>query len=160
MVPPMIFATSAIKDVPLRAFFEVARYGSPREKGCCYAHRDAHCTGDNLAAGFAGALEEYRENLIDFPLQQDPDFANAKAHSELLFRKLQSIPASRDILRKINDRFIENMFDSGIAPAMPEIYDAWGTAIDYQYMDGWNFPLLISAGPDKQYGTADDITNR
>ncbi len=41
-----------------------------------------------------------------------------------------------------------------------EIYDAWGTALDYRYVAGENYPELVSAGPDKIFGNADDITNR
>jgi hypothetical protein len=43
---------------------------------------------------------------------------------------------------------------------VPEIYDPWGTPLDYRYEAGENFPELISAGPDRKFGNADDITNR
>jgi len=32
--------------------------------------------------------------------------------------------------------------------------------LDYRYVAGNNFPELVSAGPDKIFGTADDISNR
>ena len=32
--------------------------------------------------------------------------------------------------------------------------------IDYIYVTGDNFPDLVSAGPDKIFGTADDISNK
>jgi len=41
-----------------------------------------------------------------------------------------------------------------------EIYDPWGMVLDYRYVPGDNFPELVSAGPDKIFGTADDINNR
>jgi hypothetical protein len=32
--------------------------------------------------------------------------------------------------------------------------------LDYRYVAGQNFPLLVSAGPDKTFGTPDDIDNK
>jgi hypothetical protein len=63
-------------------------------------------------------------------------------------------------LEKISDSLLKHDFDSGAVPAVPEIYDPWGTPLDYRYEAGENFPELISAGPDRKFGNADDITNR
>jgi len=45
--------------------------------------------------------------------------------------------------------------------------DPWGTSLRYSYCDDLsdpatrrNFPLLVSAGPDRLFGTADDVTNK
>jgi len=121
-----------------------------------------------------GALEEYKEFHGDFPGQPVKDFTNAAAHSEFLYGELYSIPGSRKILEKISDSLIGNKF--GTADSPPEIYDPWGTVLNYQYDPATdNFPELISAGPDRmfsspgidgQFGTpddvisGDDITNR
>ena len=37
--------------------------------------------------------------------------------------------------------------------------DSWGTSLWYRCEAGYSFPKLISAGPDKQFGTSDDIEN-
>jgi prepilin-type N-terminal cleavage/methylation domain-containing protein len=105
-----------------------------------------------------GALEEYKEFQGDFPGQPVKDFTNVAAHSEYLYRELYSIPASRKILEKISGSLIENKF--GTADSPPEIYDPWGTALEYRYNPGDNFPELISAGPDRIFGNTDDISDR
>jgi hypothetical protein len=38
--------------------------------------------------------------------------------------------------------------------------DAWGTAIAYKYTTGDAFPVLISAGPDKNFDTKDDLNSQ
>ncbi|MBN2595081.1 MAG: prepilin-type N-terminal cleavage/methylation domain-containing protein [Sedimentisphaerales bacterium] len=107
-----------------------------------------------------GALEEYRDYQGDFPQQPVKDFTNVPAHSEDLYRQLYSIPDSRKILDKVSGSLIKHDFDSGAVPPVPEIYDPWGTPLDYRYVPGDSFPEFVSAGPDKIFGTADDITNR
>jgi type II secretory pathway pseudopilin PulG len=79
-----------------------------------------------------GALEEYKDFYGHFP-----------GHTGELY----SIPNSRKILEKIGD-------------SQAAISDPWGMPLDYRYAPGDNFPELISAGPDRKFGTADDITNR
>ena len=79
-----------------------------------------------------GALEEYKEFQGDFPGRMS---------------ELYSIPDSRKILDKISN-----------SPGA--IVDPWGRPLDYRYAPGDNFPELVSAGPDRKFGTADDITNR
>jgi len=122
-----------------------------------------------------GALEEYKEFQGDFPGQPVKDFTSAAAHSEFLYGELYSIPSSRKILEKVSDSLIKHNVDTGTVPPVPEIYDPWGTPLDYRYVPGDSFPELVSAGPDKvfsspgidgQFGTpddvisGDDITNR
>jgi len=65
---------------------------------------------------------------------------------------------SRKILEKIADSLLKNEFGTAETPL--EIYDPWGMVLDYRYVRGDNFPELVSAGPDKIFGTADDINNR
>ncbi|MHC4170815.1 MAG: hypothetical protein ACYSWQ_28090, partial [Planctomycetota bacterium] len=109
-----------------------------------------------------GALEEYREFKDRFPEQLEQNFANAAAHSELLYYELNSVPDSASMLEKINSSFIENKYaaaGSAIGTS-PEIYDPWKMPLDYRYAPGENFPLVVSAGPDRKFATADDISNR
>lgn len=110
-----------------------------------------------------GALEEYKEFQGVFPEQPAKDFADVPAHSEYLYGELYSVPASRKILEKISSTLVKNQYgraDVPLADTPHEIYDAWGTALDYRYVAGENYPELISAGPDKIFGTGDDITNK
>ena len=64
------------------------------------------------------------------------------------------------MLARIDDSLIEDIVDTGVTPPLPEIYDSWGTVLDYRYVAGNTFPVIISAGPDEQFGTADDISSR
>jgi prepilin-type N-terminal cleavage/methylation domain-containing protein len=113
---------------------------------------------ESVFALLEGALEEYKEFQGDFPGQPVRDFTNAAAHSEYLYGELYSVPGSRKILEKISDSLIKNNFGTADSPA--EIYDPWGTVLEYRYDPGDNFPELISAGPDRIFGNADDISNR
>jgi prepilin-type N-terminal cleavage/methylation domain-containing protein len=106
------------------------------------------------------ALDEYKEFQGGFPLQPVKNFTNVAAHSELLYRELYSVPDSRKVLDKVRDSLIKNDVDTGAVPPLPEIYDPWGTILDYRYAAGDNFPELVSAGPDRIFGTADDIKNK
>ena len=105
-----------------------------------------------------GALQEYHEYTNAFPGQPETNLANAAAHSEYLHKELGLIPNSQKVLSQIDDSFIRNNY--GTVDTPPEVYDPWGTVLDYMYVPGDNFPELISAGPDKIFGTADDISNR
>ena len=129
------------------------------------SHIDARAKKDQIENTFVlldSSLQEYRQFGDKFPEQLEQNYANAAAHSEYLYNELNSVPASRSILEKINSSLIENKYAAAAAPiaASPEIYDPWGTALDYRYTPGENFPLMVSAGEDKKFGTADDIDNR
>jgi prepilin-type N-terminal cleavage/methylation domain-containing protein len=129
------------------------------------SHIDARAKRDQIENTFVlldSALQEYHQFRDEFPEQLEQNHANAAAHTEYLYNELNSVPDSRTILEKINDSLIENRYAAAGAPvtAIPEIYDPWGTALDYRYSPGENFPLIVSAGPDKKFGTADDIDNR
>lgn len=104
------------------------------------------------------ALQEYCEAKGTFPEQPERIFNNAQIHSQYLYSALDLIPESREILGRITKSMIKNEF--GTIDTPPEIYDPWGTVMDYIYVPGDNFPTLISAGPDKIFGTGDDINNK
>jgi len=110
-----------------------------------------------VLAQLDAAIQEYHEFTSAFPAQPEKNSANAPAHSELLYKELDAIPNSQSVLTKINGSFIENKYGTADTPS--EIYDPWGTALDYIYAPGDNYPALISAGADKIFSTADDITN-
>lgn len=101
--------------------------------------------------------------------------------SEALYFFLSRVPESRKTLKKIDDSLITNEgsdkrpmeiridFLSGpkIFPLL-RIIDPWGTTLHYDYYNELipdpkmkrNFPLITSAGPDRIFGTGDDISNR
>jgi type II secretory pathway pseudopilin PulG len=104
-----------------------------------------------------GALQEFHDYTGNFPNQTEKNSANAVTHIEDLYAQLYSIPNSRAVLQKLNNTFLKSK--AGAADK-PEIYDPWGTVLDYRYSPGDNFPEIISAGKDKRFGTPDDITSK
>ena len=127
---------------------------------------DTQAKEKSMEAMFAlldSALQEYHEFTNRFPEQKEMNYANAVIHSEYLCGELQTIPAAQKILQKIDDSLIKNAYSPAGVPLTqtgPEIYDPWATALEYRYVAGDNFPRLISAGPDKTFGTTDDMSNR
>ena len=120
--------------------------------------------------------------IIDNPLAHDPNYSG----SEVLYFFLSKVPANKEILNRIGKKLITNIgkggqainitITTGIAPndrtyPLYRFVDAWGMTLRYDYYDEWetnpatrnegkrSFPLIISAGPDKTFDTADDIKN-
>jgi len=119
-------------------------------------HIDNQSRGRSLENTFAlleSALQEYHEYGGAFP---DEVGAEPVERSEALYERLNSILSSRKIMEQISNSLIEDRTENDV----PEIYDPWGTVLDYLYAEGDNFPELISAGPDRIFDTADDITSR
>jgi prepilin-type N-terminal cleavage/methylation domain-containing protein len=114
------------------------------------------------------ALREYYEDTETFPLQPNKNYVTSTpaeydelllrviSHVELLYGELNSAPASRQILKQVDAALVTV---DGVSP-VPRISDPWGVPLDYIYVDGMQFPELVSAGPDKRFGTNDDISSR
>jgi prepilin-type N-terminal cleavage/methylation domain-containing protein len=67
---------------------------------------------------------------------------------EKLYYKLTLAPDAKKVLDQINRKsFKDADKDDNL-----EIVDIWGENFRYRYMEGWNFPEIISAGPDKDFG--------
>ena len=102
--------------------------------------------------------------------------------SEVLYFFLNRVAESRKILDEIDGSLVTSLNDVGTTieisidggPFSPllRFIDPWGTTLRYDYYDEnepdpilrekgkRTFPVLVSAGPDKRFGTADDISNR
>ncbi|MEN6428208.1 MAG: prepilin-type N-terminal cleavage/methylation domain-containing protein [Phycisphaerales bacterium] len=117
---------------------------------------------DNAFALVGTSLREYYEVKNGFPPQAERNTpANALAHIEVMVRELRSVPDSRHVLDQLNPALVKSQ--AGLAD-VPELRDPWGTVLDYVYDPdpdaGDTFPELISAGPDKQFGTGDDMSSK
>lgn len=113
---------------------------------------------DGIFLLLKSALMEYHDEIGTFPEQAEYDFDEAAGHGEFLYEKLSSVPASREILKRIDGSFVKGDVSAG-DPL--NVYDAWGQALEYRYDPNvGNFPELISAGPDKGFDTADDISSK
>ena len=114
-----------------------------------------------------GALDEYRDYEGSFPnryLAVDFNSTGLSYPAQLnrsasLYSLLTSIPDSKKALERIADNQI---FMVTVAGKNYFVFiDAWKQVIDYRFMAGINtYPLIVSAGPDKIFNTADDMTNR
>ncbi len=125
---------------------------------------------NNTFGVLKGALQAYHEETGEFPVQLATDTTgvasgvldeflidSAADHIALVYEKLDSIPASRAFLKKLNPLVVKGD-ESQSEPF--RLYDLWGIPLDYQYIQGQSFPEFISAGPDKRFGTEDDIRSR
>lgn len=113
------------------------------------------------------ALQEYYDYYGSFPSYKnvpiDDDTLRRQFHSANLYLRLSLCPDSKKVLETIPDSMIEKVKPTGHTGPGTNFFvflDSWGTAIDYQYDPNLTFPVIISAGPDKIFGTADDITNK
>ena len=104
---------------------------------------------------------------------------------EVLYFFLSKVPQSRKTLDKIDRSLVTDENDNGdkmiitITDAVGSkmypllrVIDPWGTTLhyDYYYEEGFDiaemrktkktFPVITSAGPDKIFGTSDDISSR
>lgn len=121
------------------------------------SHIDNQNNERNLESTFAlldGALGDYYEYWKGFP---DPNQVPYLTSSAALYGQLKLTPGLSEYLDGISSDLIRNNPDT---TDMPQIYDPWGTLLYYHYVPGNNFPKLISAGPDKVFGTPDDIQNK
>jgi prepilin-type N-terminal cleavage/methylation domain-containing protein len=116
---------------------------------------------DNAFALLGTSLREYYEVKGGFPEQTERDSANALAHIEAMVAGLRSVPDARHVLDQLNPAMFKSQ--AGLAD-VPELRDPWGTVLDYVYDPdpdaGDTFPELISAGPDKRFGTGDDMSSK
>lgn len=126
---------------------------------------ESHSNENIVANAFTllnSALREYYEYTDGFPAQPDrpPNLDNVTAmkHITLMYNALDTVPACAKVLKGI-DSILVRRFDN--QPAMARFYDPWGTPLNYMYAPGIDtFPELISAGPDRRFGTADDIRSK
>jgi prepilin-type N-terminal cleavage/methylation domain-containing protein len=132
----------------------------------------------NAFALVSSSLREYYEFKGQFPVQterivwqaqtnaQDYDTALAKVrgHVTSMMAELRSVPASQQVLDNVSDTLIKSiagLTSSGQPMQTQMLFDPWGTVVDYVYAaPDDSFPELISAGPDKVFGTGDDISNK
>jgi hypothetical protein len=105
------------------------------------------------------ALREYYEYADEFPKQPTrSNGAMALAHIQIMYNALDAVPACRETLKGIDRILVQKRDDLSV---VSRYYDPWGTPLDYIYASGTDsFPELISAGPDKRFGTTDDISSK
>ncbi len=107
----------------------------------------------------------------------DPKYSG----SEVMYFFLSRVPQSRKTLDKIDSSLITNIGSDGremsitvgskVYPLL-RIIDPWGITLRYDYYNEWEtnltlrnegkrtFPVITSAGPDRRFGTIDDISSR
>ena len=121
------------------------------------SHIDKQNNEKKIESTFAlldGALEEYYSYWKGFP---DPNKSPYPTHSAALYEQLKSTPGTDKFLEGINEKLIQK---NPSVTDMQQIYDPWGTLLDYRYISSYTFPKIVSAGPDRIFGTSDDIQNK
>jgi prepilin-type N-terminal cleavage/methylation domain-containing protein len=129
----------------------------------------------NTVAGAMGAT-----NVLVSGGALNPEFSTGEG----LYFFLSQVPECRKTLDRIDESLITNLGDvtnkqpriititypGGITKEYPllRIIDPWGTTLRYEYYDNTTlnphskrtFPVITSAGPDRQFGNTDDISSR
>lgn len=91
------------------------------------------------------------------------------ASSAALYYFLNRCGDSKAILDTLSDRMISTldatgkqikMVMGGVTYPVPRFIDAWGMSLRYEYLDNYPYPKIMSAGPDKIFGTSDDLSNQ
>jgi len=102
------------------------------------------------------AVEQYHDFYRQFP---DPNAAaypaglnDANGSIERLYYKLTFAPDAKKILEQLNRKYVKDLDND----KHPEVVDAWNKRLEYSYKEGWNFPVITSAGPDKDPNTVKD----
>jgi type II secretory pathway pseudopilin PulG len=124
----------------------------------------------NTFAIVGSSLREYYEFKGQFPPQQQrivwpaqstsqyqTSLTQALGHVEGMMQELRAVPTSRQVLDQVSATLVKS---EGGPADLQSLCDPWGTVIDYIYVPGDTFPELISAGPDRVFGTGDDISNK
>ncbi len=126
---------------------------------------DAATVQSTLTAGLGAPVLMYPADLnINF------------SGSEVLYLLLSRVPESRTTLDKIDKSLIipnGSVDIAGVSYPLQRIIDPWGTTLRYDYYNNETainidemknsrktFPVITSAGPDKQFGTIDDIRSK
>jgi len=136
------------------------------------------CNGFDTAGIEAELADTLNANSVTIE-GEDKDFEYAGI--EAMFFMLRKVPACRQLLEEVDDSLLSDennsrkmsvTLDNQREYFLIRIIDPWGKTLKYDYYDESladysdrqdtvkNFPVLISAGPDKLFGTADDITSR
>jgi len=132
----------------------------------------------------SGTIGDSKSATFRGPGKHSPEFSS----SEVLYYFLNKVSQSSRIARNISNSLMTPLddpnkpemepynpktnkydprslvFDYGNSNTSDDIYlnrfiDPWGISLRYKY-DSPNFPKLSSAGPDKLFGTDDDISSR
>jgi type II secretory pathway pseudopilin PulG len=136
------------------------------------------------------ALEQYQEQYRAFPFKNKDENGDAvadpysldhfktdltavitsgtltdnNASSAALYYFLNRCGDSKAILDTLSDRMITGqqvkMMIGGVTYNVPWFIDAWGVSLRYEYLDNYPYPKIMSAGPDKIFGTSDDLSNQ
>lgn len=95
---------------------------------------------------------------------QDGQIVWNAASSAALYYFLNRCGDSKAILDTLSDRMITGqqvkMVIGGVTYDVPWFIDAWGESLQYEYLDHYPYPKIMSAGPDKLFGTSDDLSNQ
>jgi len=113
----------------------------------------------NAFALVGSSLREYYEFTGRFPPQPQQDPTKALAHIEAMLQELRAVPAARKVLDQVSVSLIKSESDP-MGADLRSLRDPWGTVLDYFYVPGNTCPELISAGPDRRFGTADDLSSK
>jgi prepilin-type N-terminal cleavage/methylation domain-containing protein len=175
-------STFAVLESALAQFHE---YGYPYPAGSVYAGFDfpLDCTSFpvlDLRATLQAALGVASVQIVNHADRMGREYLDYSG-CEVLYFFLSQVPESAGALKGISPGLATNTNGEGqpveividTRPSAPftRIVDPWGTTLRYHYYDVQavglapipatrkTFPVFLSAGPDKKFGTPDDISS-
>jgi hypothetical protein len=138
----------------------------------------------SLKAALGTTVDPCMVPLMTGYTMADPSKGYDPCSVEVLYYYLNRVPQSRAVVSKLHEASISakavkldvnnkplpsKVFDPNIIIAVNgkkvglfRVVDAWNMPLRYirRSNDDKNFPLLRSAGPDRKFGTDDDIVNK
>ncbi len=100
------------------------------------------------------AVEQYYDYHSVFP---DPVNDPTLSSNENLYMQLYSVSVSRKFIEQIQTSQQGDTDGNGKI----EFLDPWGNPLDYRYVLGQTFPVIVSGGPDEDLATtADNISSK
>jgi hypothetical protein len=138
--------------------------GHPTKTNLLRAHYSQSKSGPTALTRHDGRnLWQDEEGITDADL---PSRWAALTSMEVLIMYLVDVPACREPFNRLPSSASNNLDGDGIVQFMggaagqrglDEGYDAWGCPLMYRNSGKGNFPVIISAGEDGLFDTADDI---
>jgi len=119
-----------------------------------YNQNDLESTGTNGIGGFVRAY------VNDVNQEDSGSHKDEYSSIEAMYYFLNKCPSSKKIVNSINRSLLTNKgnpneeFRVGIYPLV-RVIDPWGKALRYTYEQDNNFPVITSAGPNKDFGDND-----
>ena len=107
-----------------------------------------------------GIIQNLTSALQEYKNYHEADFGGFVTNNNTWIEALYAVPKCKKILGNIPDEHKANVWpENPKNDIVDTVYDLWNVPIKIISNGPGNFPTIRSAGPDKLFGNADDITS-